>query len=158
VSGILEPVKGRMVTMLEVEAHIDDWCANYAYPKKISPELIAFLRWRSPLLNKFEPTSDMKNSPTPRNWSSVAEMMTWDLDPELEYECFAGAVGEGATGEFMSFRRIWRSKPNIDAILLNPRTAALPADGVDQLSTLYAVSVGLANRATIDNFDRISIY
>src|SRR5215469_10424441 len=43
VQGILDPVKSRFITILELLADIDDW-ATWAYGNGVSPELIAFLR------------------------------------------------------------------------------------------------------------------
>jgi hypothetical protein len=74
--------------------------------------------------------------------------------PEAEFECFKGAVGEGAAAEFVGFVRIFRKLPNPDAILLNPQTADVPKDP----ATLYALSGALAQRATESNFERVCQY
>jgi hypothetical protein len=76
------------------------------------------------------------------------------VPPEAEYECFKGAVGEGAAAEFVGFVRIYRSLPNPDNIILNPTTANVPTDP----STLYALSGAIAERATESNFSRVCTY
>ena len=48
--------------------------------------------------------------------------MLGKVPAEAEYECFKGAVGEGAAAEFVGFMRIYRKLPNPDAILMNPDT------------------------------------
>jgi hypothetical protein len=71
-----------------------------------------------------------------------------------EYECFKGAVGEGAAAEFVGFVRIYRKLPNPDSILLSPTTSEVPTDP----ATLYALSGALAERASNSNFDRVCTY
>ena len=66
----------------------------------------------------------------------------------------SGAVGDGASLEYLSFRSMAKSLVNLDAILLNPDKAAIPSKP-DQL---YATAVGLAARANDTNFSRIATY
>jgi hypothetical protein len=73
---------------------------------------------------------------------------------EAEYECFKGAVGEGAAAEFVGFMRIFRKLPNPDAILMNPDTADVPTDP----ATLYALSGAIAERASEGNMERVVTY
>jgi hypothetical protein len=71
-----------------------------------------------------------------------------------EFECFKGAVGEGAAAEFTGYLRIWRKLPNPDNILLNPTAGEVPTDP----ATLYALSGSIAERATESNFERVCTY
>jgi hypothetical protein len=73
---------------------------------------------------------------------------------DAEFECFKGAVGEGAAAEFVGFVRIFRKLPNPDAILLNPTTSDVPSDP----ATLYALSGAISSRATEGNFERVCTY
>jgi hypothetical protein len=153
VAGILEPVKSRFASIVELEASIDDW-STWAYSNNISPMLIAFLRFRPELLCNFQATADLTNSPVPRTWSHVAKLENLNLPADIESAAFSGAVGKGAALEYLSFRSTYRFLVNLDAILLNPDTAAIPS----KPSELYAVSVGLAARANDTNFNRIATY
>lgn len=152
VSGVLEPVKSRFATILEVTPHVDDWTA-WAFEAGMPHELISFLRFRSELLHKFEPTLELRNSPNPRTWAYVGKMMLAGLPEGAELEVFKGAVGEGAAVEFVGYLRMAR-KVNLDAILLRPDAAPIP----EEPSTLYATSIGLAARANGGNFARILQY
>lgn len=152
VTGILEPVKSRFATILEVTPHIDDW-TSWAFDAGMPHELISFLRFRAELLHKFEPTLEMRNSPSPRTWAYVGKMMLAGLPEGAEAEVFKGAVGEGAATEFIGYLRMAR-KVNLDAILLKPDAAPIP----EEPSTLYATAIGLAARANTDNFARILQY
>lgn len=153
VSGILEPVKSRFATIVELVATIDDWC-KWAFDNNVSPTLIAFLRYRPELLSKFEASADLTNSPVPRTWSHLAKLETLHLPPSIEMTAFAGSVGEGAATEYLAFRQMANSLINLDAILLNPATAPVP----DRPNELYATAVGLASRANDKTFSRIGVY
>ena len=153
VSGILEPVKSRFVSIVELEPDIDSW-SQWAFSNGIPATLIAFLRFRPELLAKFEATADLTNSPVPRTWAHLAKLEALNLPADIEAIAMAGAVGEGASLEYLTFRSMVKSLVNLDAILLNPDKAAIPT----KPSELYAVSVGLAARANETNFARIATY
>lgn len=153
VSGILEPVKSRFTTILNLEPSLDDWC-EWAYANNVAPEIIAFLRFRPELLHKFEPSTDMGNSPCPRTWSSAAKIARLKLTADVELSAYAGAVGDGAASEFISFLRVFRDLPNPDDVLLHPDSAPIPKE----LSALYALSVAIAARATTQNFGAVARY
>ncbi|HZR47485.1 MAG TPA: AAA family ATPase [Candidatus Manganitrophaceae bacterium] len=153
VSGILEPVKSRFATIVELSVNLADWC-NWAFTAKVPAEVIAFLRFREELLHKFEPTSDLTNSPSPRTWAAVGRLLNLRIPEELEFAAIAGAVGQGAAVEFVAFLKMFRQLPSIDSILFNPHQAVIP----EEPSALFAVSTALASRANDNNFDRVYEY
>lgn len=153
VSGILEPVKSRFVTIVDLEPTIDDW-TNWAFANGVPPMEIAYLRFRPEMLSKFTASADMSNSPMPRTWAHVARIEKMGLRADIEAEAMAGAVGQGAAGEYLAFRQMANSLVNLDGILLDPDHAAIPTEP----NELYATVVGLAGKATPLNFDRIATY
>lgn len=153
VSGILEPVKSRFASIVELVPNLDDWC-QWALDNDLPIELIAFMRFRPDLLSDFKASADLTNSPVPRTWENVAKLLQLELSPDLEYAAIAGAVGAGAAAELMGFLRLYRELPNIDGILLDPDSEVLP----DQPAALYAVVTGLASRASEENGERVLRY
>jgi hypothetical protein len=153
VNGILETVKSRFDSIVELEPDIDSWC-NWAFGHNIPPTMIAFLRYRPELLSKFIPSADLVNSPSPRTWSAAARIEALNLSAAIELPLMAGAVGEGAATEYLVFRKMVASLINLDAILKDPDKAAIPT-APDQL---YATAVGLAAKANGQNFARIAVY
>lgn len=138
-------------TVLELETHLDDstqWMINH----DVKPEVISFIRFRPGLLHEFDPQRD--SNPTPRAWVEGVSDVLGTVPTDAEYECFKGAVGEGAAAEFLGFLRIFRKLPNPDNILLNPKTSDVPTDP----ATLYALSGALAERASDSNFERVCQY
>jgi hypothetical protein len=138
-------------TVLEMETHLDDssaWMIRHG----VRPEVVSFLRFRPGLLHDYDPQRD--SNPTPRSWVEGVSAVLGVVPAEAEFECFKGAVGEGAAAEFTGFLRIYRKLPNPDAVLLDPKGSAVPSDP----ATLYALSGALAARATDSNLDRVVEY
>lgn len=138
-------------TVLEYETHLDDW-TGWALTNGVRSEVTSFIRFRIPLLHEFDPSRDI--NPTPRSWVEGVSPIIGTVPSEAEFECFKGAVGEGAAAEFVGYLRIFRKLPNIDNILMNPDTVPVPTDP----ATLYALSGSLAAKATMSNFDRVCTF
>lgn len=152
VSGILEPVKGRFCTIIEVQADVQSWSA-WAISHGVAPEVVAFVRFRPDLLHAFKPTADIVNSPCPRTWAAAGRLVKLGI---RNREILGGAIGEGAALELVAFLDIYSSMPSIDAILLDPANAPVPS--TDKPATLYAVACGLAYRASTATAGRIATY
>ena len=153
VSGILETVKSRAVSIVELETNIDDY-SQWAFGHNVPPMGIAFLRFRPELLSAFQPTADLTNSPSPRTWTNCFKLEALNLPQDIESIAMAGAVGEGAATEYLAFRAMANSLVNLDEILMNPDSAPIPVKP-DQL---YATCIGLAGRANAKNFSRVITY
>lgn len=153
VSGILEPVKSRFATIVELTADVDDW-SQWAYGHNVPATLIAFIRYRPELLSDFRPTADMSNSPCPRTWSHVSRIESLGLPRDVEAIAISGAVGEGPAAEYLAFRTMAESLVTVDEILLNPDRAAIPG----KPNEMYAVCCALAARANEQNLGRIGKY
>jgi hypothetical protein len=150
VVGMIEPVKSRWETILELEISLDDWVL-WALDNNMPAELVAFIRTRPELLSDFKPTRELTNSPCPRSWAAVGR---WQNSGQTDHEIFTGAVGAGAAAEYIRFLEEWQTLPDIDQILLNPDAAPL----VDKPSLKYAVVTALAFRASKGNFEQALRY
>ena len=153
VSGVLEPVKSRFVTLVELAPDVNDWCV-WAAGADIAPEVIAFLRFRPGLLCDFQPTADLTNSPCPRTWSHVSRLLAMQLPIDLQIPAIQGAIGEGAGIEFVSFLRVWSNMVSPDLVLTAPDTAPIPSEP----SALYAVATAIAMRVQKDSMTRYCRY
>jgi hypothetical protein len=138
-------------TVIELDTHLDD-STKWMLENNVATEVVAFLRFRPNLLHDFDPQRDQ--NPTPRSWVEGVSAVLGVVSPDAEFECFKGAVGEGAAAEFVGFVRIYRKLPNPDNIIMNPTTADVPSDP----ATLYALSGAIAERATENNFERVCTY
>jgi hypothetical protein len=153
VQGILEPVKSRFASIIELEVNVDDW-VDWALDNELPTELIAFIRFRPNLLHDFKPTADIINTPNPRTVAYVGQMLKAGLDSNLNYELIAGAAGEGFAAEFLGFLKMYKDLPDIDTLIANPTTTAVP----NEPSMLFAISGALSNKANKKNFSAILQY
>ena len=162
VQGVLEPVKSRFHSIVELQADLNDFCTHlldegeemYGISEDSVIDVVSFLRFRPEHLCAFNATADLTNSPCPRLWVSVAQQVSLGLPAHIEFVSVAGAIGEGVGGEFSAFKKMRRALPNLDAILLDPNNATIPTDP----SVRWAVCTGLANKATEKNFPSLHIY
>jgi len=151
VTGILEPVKSRFATIVELNVDVDAWC-QWAAENDVPVEVIAFIRFRPELLmDTSRPTNDIVNRPSPRTVTYAGKLFSLGLE---DPESFGGACGEGWAAEFLGFVRMWRQLPSIDGILVNPGSAEVPSDP----AALFAVSTALAERACAKSGSRIMQY
>jgi len=132
-----------------MDPHIDDFCAH-AHKISMDPSIPAFLRYRPNLLHDID-TQDYA-FPTPRTWSFVNEALPF-IDDDGFYD-IASCVGDGAAGEYLSFRKIYHDLPDIDQILRSPGSVRVP----DSPSTLYAVAGALSARANQQDIKSIMTY
>lgn len=153
VAGLLEPVKSRFSTIVELVPDLDSWCA-WALSNNMPVELISFVRFRPNLLHDFKPSVDLTNSPCPRTVANVGRLMQLGIPSELEYPVFSGACGNGFAAEFLGFLKIARKLPNPDVILMNPQAAEVPTDP----ATLYALCGALSRKASDATIDRLTEY
>ena len=58
VTGILEPVKSRFATIIQLDVDADIWI-EWAFENDMPAELIGFIHFRPSLLHKDETTSDI---------------------------------------------------------------------------------------------------
>ena len=105
VQGLLEPVKSRFISIVELTPDLEDWC-KWALENNMPPELVAFIRFRPNLLFDFTPTKDLVNSSCPRTVANVGKLINMGIPKELEYELFTGAAGEKFASEFVGFLKI----------------------------------------------------
>src|SRR6516225_2566113 len=147
------PLRIRFVH-LEFEVDVQEW-SEWAIQAGISPEVIAFLRFRPELIS--QPDRDAHAFPSPRSWefvSRILDSLDSQSNPSIEHELIAGAVGSGPASEVSAFLRTFRELPSIDAILLNPLQEPVPENAAAQ----YAVASALARCSSDTNFDRICLY
>lgn len=154
VSGILEPVKSRFASIVELEVNTDDWIRDYAIPNNMPVELMAFIRFRPELLEKFEPSKDMSNSPCPRTVANVGKMQNAGLDKKIEREAIRGAAGEAFAAEYTGFMQIFRELPSIDEIILNPKKAKVS----EEPAVLCGIAAMLAHRMSEQTIEAMITY
>lgn len=155
VTGILEPVKSRFVSIIEVEACIDCW-SEWAIGANIHELIIGFLRFRPTFLSDFLPSADLTNTPTPRTWQHASQILQLDLPQSIKERALIGAVGEHAANELLAFERLKDIMPDLRQILSGQldleRCCAYP------LSVLYAICTALVVRSEPEHVNNVMRY
>lgn len=119
---------------LEVLPDFDAFKA-YALTKNFDEKILAFLSFRPALLHKMDTQS--LAWPSPRSWEMANRLLRDELD-------IAPAVGRGTAAEYLVYTELYRSLPDMGAILQgNGHRIAFPTEP----SARYAVSIGLTMRA-----------
>ena len=127
------PLANRFVH-LEVEADFASF-KEYAIDHGVSEHIIAFLGFRAELLHKVDPARPAW--PSPRSWCMADLLLKAGLPAD-------SAIGPSAWGEFVTYRNLYESLPDLDAILAGKGAAIeCPAE----VSAKYATVTGLALRA-----------
>lgn len=153
VQSILEPVKSRWHTIVELQADQIEW-VRWAQKHGIREEILAFIMFRGmEVLHNFKPTRDLTNTPSPRTVAGAAKLFAAGL---YSHTILAGACGEGWAAEFLGFLKVYRTLPDPDECIKNPTTARVPSG--EDAATLFAIAVALSLRATKGNFAAITTY
>lgn len=150
------PLANRMMH-IEVETEAPVW-RNWAIDAGLDNSIIAYIGLRPDYLNTFEQHVTKKLAgdafASERSWHIANDIVKANLPDDVMYPLLVGTVGAAPAADYMGFRKIWQSMPNIDHILLDPTGAPVPMD----IGTQYAVATGLAARATKDNFGAVTQY
>lgn len=155
VSAILEPVKSRFISIINLEVDPADWI-EWATKNNMPTELIAFIQMKPDMLLAFEATHEIKNSPCPRTIANLGAIQNAGFDKEDLAELFIGAAGEKFTTEYMMFLDIYRRAPRFADVITNPETCMLPNETDETLRNI--ICANLKMKANIANFDSIVKY
>jgi hypothetical protein len=155
VMGILEPVKSRFAAILSLDVNLEDW-VTWAMAHSMPHELISFIRFRPNLLDMFEPTGDIRNSPCPRTVSYVGKMYNAGMlnDKKTRAALIEGAAGDGFSAEFSAYLDTYSRIPAVSSMIADPKGTEVPTEP----SMQYAICGAIAAKADINNFDKLIIY
>jgi len=153
VQSILEPVKSRWDTIVELVCDHVEW-VRWAQKNNVREEILAFVMFRGmDVLHNFKATRELTNSPSPRTVNSASK---WVSAGVTSHDILAGACGEGWAAEFLGFLKVYRNLPDPDDCIANPDKARVPA--AEDAATLFAIAVALSLRATKANFANVTKY
>jgi hypothetical protein len=135
------PLINRMVHIV-LEAKFDDFKA-WAIKNEIHPFIIGFLGFRPDLLSTEVPSSSETNPAfcTPRAWDMLSNILKNSKDINKISPIVYGTVGYGAGIEFTSFVKVYKTLPDIDAIL-NGKSDDVPTEP----SSLYALTAAIIEK------------
>jgi hypothetical protein len=125
VQGILEPVKSRFVSIIELESDINDWVI-WAIQNDMPERLISYASFRPDIISSFKPTTAMVNGCCPRTLESVGKLINSKVPDDLLFEMISGAAGSGFAVEYTAYCKIYKDLPTYEDILNSPQTVEVP--------------------------------
>ena len=135
----------------ELDVNYEDWC-NWAAKNKLDPTVVSFIQYRTNLLYNF--SADEYAFPTPRSWHFVSKLLSTlpdDRSTQSSFFSVASLVGDGPAGEFIAFKEVADSLPDIDGLINKPETYKKD----DNPAILYALTGAVAARASDDKMENI---
>lgn len=151
VQGLIEPLKTRWHTILNIETHVDD-VVGYGLANGWPADLCAFLRNAPDALHDWKPSKSMSiDGACPRGWEYAAQWVNDGID---DSEVLAGCVGKGRATQYLAFRRLLNELPDVDALLMDPEGAMVP----ENPSARFLVAMALSAKMTQGNFGRCVAY
>jgi hypothetical protein len=155
IEGLIEPMKDRFVSIINVEPAVDD-TVRYGLAKGWPAWELAYIRNNPEALHDCKPLKSMQRSgATPRGWEGVAALDAGGyLDLGVGAELIQGAVGKGQGAAAMAFRGIVNELPDVDAALMDPEHSLVP----ENPSAKWLVSMALAGKMNGANFGRCVKY
>lgn len=157
VQGILEPLKSRFVSIIELIPDHEQWLAWARKHGKIHPYVRAFVRqFGMGKLWEFNPSNDMTNSVCPRTVEHASKIMWAKPDADIRPMLLAGAVGGGWATEFEAFIKVVSRLPKMSAIKDHPDKAPVPPH--DEASAQYAIVEAMLDNTKKDTIKPFLTY
>ena len=128
---------------------------DWANGNDIDHRIISLIKFKPPLLHKFDVNTAEVTYPCPRTWEFASRMIRSKPDIDnLTKVRLAGTVGEGAAVELATYASIYKSLPTISQILADPQAGwRVPTEPSEQ----YAVTTMLSHNINEENIDKIMI-
>lgn len=134
VNKVSAALNNRLIHM-EYDTDIEDF-AQHARKCGISDVNIAWLRFKTDLLHKFDAASNPEAFPTPRSWFKVDKIMKQNLSAASQFRLISGTVGEGAAREHRAYMQVYLTLPTVQEISVAPDTTKVPKNQPGQLHAL----------------------
>lgn len=146
-------LKSRLGLHLNVIPDVDDW-TKWATGAGIMPEIVGFVRNVPDALVGQSP-DDPTGGCTPRGLECLSRLLSSGrLDGVLLSKAVCGVIGQAYGNQLVAFIELYRNSIDLDAILKSPKSVDVP----DEAQLLFAVSAGLAARATEETLPAIAEY
>lgn len=150
VRGVLDPVKSRFHSIIQLDPDADSWLA-WAEKAGVNKYVRAFIARRPALLWDFKANQDMINQPSPRTVAHAGEILDAGYDRDVLRALLSGCTGKGWTDEFLAFMDMVDRMIDPNVVIQAPDSVDVPED----MDVLYVLCLALADRATDKNFNNI---
>ena len=153
VNPIPEPVKSRMC-IVDLDFDGNDFQQWMLSQSNIHPYFLSFYRFKPQIFEKYTPTKEMINQPTPRTYAKAAYAYMNKVPVEVLFPVLAGYIGDGAATELKAHLTMAEQLPDITQIFMSPDKTKVPSE----LSAVYSLSSALAYHVEESSFEPALVY
>jgi len=152
---IIEPLKSRCWVIYHAVADFPFWEKWATGPGLIRPDIVAYLSDNPGSLDAFKPTKMLTQSPSPRTWHHLSDMM--NVCDEVGVDDFTrnataeGTVGAAQANQYLRYADMVKQAATPEIILSDPYGARIP----ENASIMYAVTLALSY--TVDTVERAEL-
>lgn len=128
---------------------------DHATDNNWDPMVVAYLRFKSDDMYKFDPNSDDPAWASLRTWEMLSDMLKSKFGQRLVHTKIVACIGEGIGASFCGFLKVWQDMPDLDRVITDPDSVEIPENNP---AACYAICGGLSVRCTQDTFENILRY
>lgn len=132
--GVAPALANRYAVHITIRPSLDDFM-GYAVENKFDESVIGFLNFNSSMLYRFDPKKNDVAFATPRSWEQVNNLLDIPFSDDELAMAVSGCIGDGASAEFMAFRKYYSKLPNMKKIMEGKLDYKVPSDS----GVLYAL-------------------
>jgi len=137
-----------------IHIDVEGWC-QWAFQKKLHPDVAAYMRWRQTDLSKPAKEADENGAfATPRSWELLARALPAAKATDTVADVAAGLVGSGVATHFTGFCAIRDALPDPRAVLENPESAMPVIPDAKDPSKIIAICTAIAEVAAPLSLDK----
>jgi hypothetical protein len=127
---------------------------EWANQAGIDHRVISFIKFKPPMLHRFDPNHSDMTFPCPRTWEFLSRMVKGrEVDNRLTHVRMAGTIGEGPSTEFKTYTQIYERLPTIESVKADPRGWTVPSEASER----YALTTMFSHNINADNIDTLII-
>ena len=152
--GIIEPLKSRFHTIIDIEPDADQY-VNYLIQNDADPRVCAFLRTHPQEVHQMP--KELKHFdpwPNYRTWEGVNRWLATGKDGEYNLAALQGTIGKATAGQFHTFLKLTEKCPDVNKIVKDPDKVPVP----DDMGLKHAVTIALLKKANVKNLKNCLSY
>lgn len=146
-------LKDRLGLHMNVVPDEASWI-SWALKNNLVPQVIAFVR-NNPSVLEGHNEDDPCGGCTPRSLEMLSRFVQAGIDQDDKHLVANGTIGQGAGAEFVGFLDIFENQIDIEDIIKNPDSAAVPNNRID---LMYSIASALGSKINEDNIKSIMTY
>lgn len=162
VGTILEPVKSRFYSIVELKMNHEEW-VEWAYNEgTIDRKLIQFVKFKPNIFSNFEPSENLENTVTPRTLHLAGQILRefqGKEDDPILLPLIMGSIGSKWGAELYSFLSVYKEIPDTRELLDNPDIydSKISEKAKNNLSILYALCDSMVQNSDLKDVDNIYV-